>query len=351
MVQSTPTKDELSMRFPSVFGSLGCLLLLSAALSGCGGESTPSSAGPAAAPVTQSASPATASNSPKTATATGKVTVDGSSTVFRISKAAQGKYMKSVNPNVNVTVGNHGTGGGFQRYLASEIDIIDASRPAKPDEESLAKAKKLEWTRYVVGYDGITVVVNPENTFVESLTVEQLKKLFAPDSNVKTWKDLDATWPDREIVLYTPDTDSGTFEFFTEAIVGKQRAQRKDVQASPDDNVLVTGVAGDRDGLGYFGYAYYVANKNTLRAVPIKKDAAAKAILPNPDTILSKEYSPLSRPLFIYVKNQSMKQPAVSEFVTYYLENIESLAKSARYVPPTADDQSANKKALDGSKE
>ena len=209
------------------------------------------------------------------------IIVDGSSTVFRISKAAQEDF-SSVNPDVTVVVDNHGTGGGFGRYLQGEVDIVDASRPAKPDEESKAKAQGIEWTRFVVGYDGITLVVNPKNDFVKSLTVEQLKTIWAPASKVKTWKDVDPSWPARNIILYSPDNDSGTFEFFTEAIVGKAKSQRDDVQQSSDDNTLVNGVAGDVDGLGYFGYAYYAANKDKLRAVAVQNGPAASPCCPAP---------------------------------------------------------------------
>jgi phosphate transport system substrate-binding protein len=272
--------------------------------------------------------------------------VDGSSTVFRISKAAQLKYAKQGSPGVKVVVGNHGTSGGFARYLQGEVDIVDASRPAKPDEEKFARDKGYSWDRYLVGYDGITVVANKANTFVKSLTVAQLKKLFAPDGGATTWKDLDPSWPDRRIVLYTPDNDSGTFEFFTEAIVGKAKLQRKDVQASSDDNVLVRGVAGDPDGLGYFGYAYYAANKDKLVAVPIQNGADAKPVGPSPETILSKEYAPLSRPLYLFVKQTAMQRPEVADFLKFYVANVESLAKEAGYVPPTADDRAKNELAL-----
>ena len=222
--------------------------------------------------------------------------VDGSSTVFRISNAAQEAYA-DVNPDVTVVVDNHGTGGGFSKYLQGEVDIVDASRDAKPDEAAKAKAQGIEWTRFLVGYDGITVVVNPKNDFVKSLTVAQLKAIWAPDSKVKTWKDVDPSWPDRKLVLYSPDHDSGTFEFFTEAIVGKAKTQREDVQASSDDNILVNGVSGDPDGLGYFGYAYFAANANKLRAVPVQNGPDAKPVLPSPATVLDKSYAPLSRPL------------------------------------------------------
>ncbi len=276
------------------------------------------------------------------------VVVDGSSTVFRISKAAQEGFAKLDN-KYEVVVGNSGTGGGFNKYLQNEVDIVDASRPAKADEESKAKAQGLDWVRFTVGYDGITVVAHPKNDFVKELSVDQLKGLWAPDAQVKRWKDLDPSWPDREIKLYSPDDKSGTFEFFTEAVVGKAKSQRKDVQASADDNILVRGVAGDPDGIGYFGYAYYKANEATLRAIPIKKDKDAPAVEPSPETILAKTYAPLSRPLFIYVKKSAYRRPAVAAFVKFYLENVADLATRAKYVAPTADDIKANKATLDAA--
>jgi phosphate transport system substrate-binding protein len=197
-----------------------------------------------------------------------------------------------------------------------------------------------------VGYDGITVVVNPANEAVKELEVAQLKAIWEPGSKVQTWKDIDPSWPESKIVLYSPDRDSGTFEFFTEAIVGKAKSQREDVQASSDDNILVKGVAGDRDGLGYFGYAYYTANKDKLRAVPIKATADAPAVAPSPETILDKSYTPLSRPLYIYVKNSALRRPEVAAFVKYYLENVGKLATKAGYVAPTAEDMAANLRAL-----
>lgn len=278
----------------------------------------------------------------------GKVVIDGSSTVFRISRAAQLGYSK-VNPDVAVNVGNHGTGGGFSRYLQGEIDIIDASRDAKPEERSEAESKGLAWTRLLVGYDGITVVVNPRNQAVKSLTVAQLKALYAPDSDVRTWSQLDPSWPAEKIVLYAPDTDSGTFEYFHGAVLGKDapRSHRKDVQPSPDDNVLVRGVEGDANGIGYFGYAYYAANKGKLRAVPIRNGPDARPVEPTMETILAGDYAPLSRPLYIFVKNDALKRPEVAAFVKYYLENVAPLAAKAGYVPPTDDDRRANATALE----
>jgi phosphate transport system substrate-binding protein len=280
-------------------------------------------------------------------TGTGTVVVDGSSTVFRISNAAQEAYHQ-LKPGVEVVVDNHGTGGGFSRYLQGEVDIVDASRPAKPDEEAKAKAQGLDWTRFLVGYDGITVVINPANEAVKELSVDQLKAIWSPESTVKTWKDVNPDWPDETIVLYCPDRASGTFEFFTEAINGKARSQREDVQPSGDDNILVKGVAGDRAGLGYFGYAYYTSNKDKLRAVAIKAGPDAPAISPTPETILDKTYAPLSRPLYLYAKNSALRRPEVAAFLKYYLENVATLAETAGYVAPTKDDQAANQKALDG---
>ena len=303
------------------------LALAGLSLAGCGSNETDTAAGP------------------KRSKAAATVVVDGSSTVYRISKAAQEAF-EAVNPDVTVVVDNHGTGGGFSRYLQGEVDIVDASRTAKPDEESKAKARGIEWTRFLVGYDGITLVVNSKNTFVKSLTVDQLKKLWQPDSSVKTWKDLDASWPDRKIILYSPDNDSGTFEFFTEAIVGKAKSQRDGVQQSSDDNTLVSGVAHDEDGLGYFGYAYYAANKERLRAVAVQDGADAKPVLPSPETIADKSYKPLSRPLFIYVKNSAALMPEVKTFLNFYLENIQKLAVKGGYDPPTADELKENKDTL-----
>jgi phosphate transport system substrate-binding protein len=276
------------------------------------------------------------------------IVIDGSSTVFRISQAAQVKYAKEPGSKAKVLVGNRGTGGGFARYLEGEVDIVDASRHAKPEEEEQARAKGLDWTRFTVGYDGITLAVNAKNDWAKALTVEQLKALFAEGSKVATWKDLDPSWPDRKISLFAPDNDSGTYEFFSEAILGSGKAvQRKEgVQPSPDDNTLVTGVAGDLDGLGYFGYAYYAANAARLRAVPIANTGASAPVGPAPETILSGAYAPLSRPLYIYVKNKALARPEVGDFLRYYIENIDTLATLGKYVPPKPADQEANRKAL-----
>jgi phosphate transport system substrate-binding protein len=303
--------------------------LLATTLVGCGGGGSQVEGTGASAPVKE-------------------IIIDGSSTVYRISLAAQEAYHE-IKPGVTVVVDNHGTGGGFGRYLQGEVDIVDASRAASADEEAKAKAQALDWTRFLVGYDGITLVTNPKNDAVTSMTVAQLKKIWEPGSKVTKWKDVDPSWPDRKLVLYCPDHDSGTFEFFTEAIVGKKNTQRDDVQASSDDNTLVNGVAGDEDGLGYFGYAYYAANKDKLRALSVQNGPDAKPVAPSPETVLDKSYSPLSRPLYIYVKNSSIRRPEVSEFVKYYLDHVAELAEKGGYVSPTEEDRAANLKALPAS--
>lgn len=272
---------------------------------------------------------------------TSTVVVDGSSTVLRISKAAQEAF-REVDPAVRVVVDNHGTGGGFSRYLQGEVDIVDASRDAQPDEQEKAKAEGIEWVRFLVGYDGITLVVNPENTFAKSLTVEQLRAIWSPGSKLKTWRDVDPAWPDRPIILYSPDNDSGTFEYFTEKVVGQPKSQRDDVQQSSDDNTLVSGVAGDVGGLGYFGYAYYAANKDKLRSLAVQNGPAAKAVDPSPETIADKSYAPLSRPLYIFVKKSSARRAEVGRFLAFYLENIDKLAVTGGYNPPTDADKTAN---------
>jgi phosphate transport system substrate-binding protein len=273
------------------------------------------------------------------------VVVDGSSTVFPISIAAQTAYTSSVEGTPRILVDNHGTGGGFGRYIEGEVDIVDASRPAKPEEEEKARAAGFDWTRYLVGHDGITVAVNPANTFVDVLTVDQLRALFEPGSAVESWKDLNPEWPDQPISFYTPDDDSGTYEFFVKDAL-KMDAQREDVQPSADDNVLVSGIAGDAGAIGYFGFAYYIANQDKLRAVPIRDGDEAEPVSPSVETIYDGSYEPLSRPLFIYVKDSAMRRPEVADFVTYYLEHVGELAEEAGYVAPTDEEQAENLASL-----
>jgi phosphate transport system substrate-binding protein len=264
----------------------------------------------------------------------GKVKIDGSSTVFPITEAVAEEFGK-VQPRVRVTVGVSGTGGGFKKFSAGEIDINDASRSIKDSEVKIAKKNNVEFIELPIAFDGISVVINPKNNWSGTLSVGELKKIWQAESAVKTWKDVNPNWPDRKIRLYGPGTDSGTFDYFTKAINGKSHSSRSEYTKSEDDNVLVQGVSGDRDSLGYFGFAYYVENKNKLKAVAIKDKK--EPVLPSGKSINDGSYSPLSRPIFIYVRKSALKRPEVFEFVKFYLENAAALSKEVGYVPLPKD--------------
>ncbi len=261
----------------------------------------------------------------------GTVSIDGSSTVFPITEAVAEEFQKA-NKDVRVTVGVSGTGGGFKKFSAGEIDICDASRKVKEQEIELMKKNGVEYLEIPVAYDGITLVVNPKNSFVDKLTVEELKSIWKPESTVKTWKQVRASFPDSPIKLYGPGTDSGTFDYFTEEVNGKSKASRSDYTKSEDDNTLVSGVSGDPNALGYFGFSYYQENKKKLKAVPIV-GAKGAPVSPSIETIRSGAYSPLSRPVFIYVSKKALKRPEVSAFVNYYLNQAEMLTSQVGFVP------------------
>lgn len=253
----------------------------------------------------------------------GEVSVDGSSTVAPISTVAAEMFNKE-HPRVHVTVGVSGTGGGFKKFLDSQpdlrTDINDASRVIKPVEIEKAKNLGIEFVELPVAKDGIAVVVNPKNDFVEYLTVEELKRIWGPESTIANWSEVRDGFPDVPIKLYGPGADSGTFDYFTEAINGKEKVSRTGYTMSEDDNVLVLGVEGDEGALGYFGYAYYEANKDRLKLVAVGADEES-AIKPTPETIRAGQYRPLSRPLFLYVNKASLERPAVSAFLDFYLNN------------------------------
>jgi phosphate transport system substrate-binding protein len=260
----------------------------------------------------------------------GSVQIDGSSTVSPISEAVAEEFGK-VQTAVKVTVGISGTGGGFKRFALGETDINDASRPIKEAEATTAKAKGIDYIELPIAYDGIAIVTHKDNDFLQHITVEQLRQIWQPGSTVKTWSDVDPAWPKREIKLYGAGTDSGTFDYFTDAINGKEKACRSDYTASEDDNQLVLGVAGDRDSLGFFGIAYYVENKQRLKLIPV--DSGAGPIAPSEQTINDGTYKPLSRPLFIYVRPDALqKNPAVAAFVEFYLQHAPALAREVGYV-------------------
>lgn len=259
----------------------------------------------------------------------GTITVDGSSTVFPITEAV-GEEFRKMNSDVKVTVGLSGTGGGFKKFIAKEIDINDASRPIKDSEKKAAEASKVGYKEVAVAYDGLSIVVNPKNTFVNHLTVDELNKIWNKDSKVKTWKDVRAEWPNEPIKLYGPGADSGTFDYFTEEINGETGNIRADYTASEDDNVLVTGIAGDEYSLGFFGYAYYVENKDKIKVVPV--DGGKGPITPSPETIENGTYAPLSRPLFLYVSDESLTRPEVKEFLSFYLKEGKEVIPDVGYI-------------------
>ena len=260
----------------------------------------------------------------------GTVSIDGSSTVFPISEAVAEEFL-AVQPRVRVTVGVSGTGGGFKKFLAGEIDINDASRPIKMKEVKQASASGIGFIEFPIAYDGLSVVVNTKNDWVDHLTITELNKIWQPGSSVTRWSDVRDGWPETEIQLYGPGTDSGTFDYFTETINGKSGASRPDYTANEDDNALVRGISGDEGSLGYFGYAYYAANKDKLRVVAI--DGGKGPVAPTEITINNGTYAPLSRPVFIYVRPDALDRKEVRAFVDFYIESAPMLATEVGYIP------------------
>ena len=268
------------------------------------------------------------------------IKIDGSSTVYPITEAVAEEFQNE--QKIKVTVGESGTGGGFKKFCRGEIDIADASRPISQKEMDACKEAAIQYIELPIAFDGLTVVVNSKNDWVKSLTVEELKKIWAPGSKVKKWKDLNPAYPDKAMQLFGPGTASGTFDYFTEAINGKAKASRSDYTPSEDDNVLVQGVASNEGGLGYFGLAYYEENKDKVRAVPIIAKAGAPAVTPSFDTVKNGSYQPLSRPLFIYVNATAAAfKPEVKAFVNYYIANAPKLVKEVKYVPLPQEDYTA----------
>ena len=260
----------------------------------------------------------------------GKIRIDGSSTVFPITEAVAEEFQK-LHRKVRVTVGISGTGGGFKKFTTGQTDINDASRPIKGKEKDKAAKNGIDYIDLPVAYDGLSVVINPKNDFLDYLTVTELRKIWQPGSTVKNWNDVRPDWPNKPIKLYGPGADSGTFDYFTKKINGKSQASRSDYTASEDDNVLVMGVAGDTYSLGYFGYAYYKENQDKLKVVAI--DGGDGPIKPSETTINDGTYKPLSRPIFIYVNNKAARRPVIKEFVSFYLKNATVLSKEVGYVP------------------
>ncbi|MHC0064064.1 PstS family phosphate ABC transporter substrate-binding protein [Nostoc sp. UIC 10890] len=287
-------------------------------------------------------SPADGGATPATNTAagsnlSGKVQIDGSSTVYPISEAMAEEFQKA-NPGVQVTVASSGTGGGFKKFCAGETDISNASRPIKPEEVELCKKGNIEYIELPIAYDGLSVVVNPQNNFASCLKVDELKKMWEPGAQGKVtqWNQINPKFPAQKIGLYGPGTDSGTYDYFTQAVVGKEGESRGDFTASEDDNTLVQGVTADQGGIAFFGYAYYENNKEKLKLVGI--DAGKGCVQPSPQTIGDGTYQPLSRPEFIYVKKTAATRPEVKAFVDFnYAPANQKLVTEVGYVPLPSD--------------
>lgn len=297
-------------------GPVAAVLAMTLAAAACGGSTdTPSTS--------ESSKP----------TFSGPVTIDGSSTVAPLSKAAADIY-KEEQPGVNVTVGTSGTGGGFEKFCKGETDISDASRAIKATGElDKCAAAGIVPTEFIIANDGISIVASKDNTWATCLTTAQLKKVWDQGSTVKSWKEIDASFPDEPLKLFGPGTDSGTFDFFTAQINGKEKQSRSDYTASENDNVLVQGVAGSKGGLGYFGYTYYEENQDKLKLIGVDSGAGCKT--PSTATVQDASYKPLSRPLYIYVSNKAVSKPQVVDFVEFYVNNIDEVVKEAKYVPLT----------------
>ena len=297
--------------------SLALIGLAGLVAAGCGGSSGPAE-GPAEAQIIQ---------------------VDGSSTVYPITEAVAEEFQKA-NPRARITVGISGTGGGFKKFCAGETDISDASRPIKPTEIETCAQAGIAYVELPVAYDGLAVVVNPRNTWAASMTVAELKRLWEPDAQdrITRWNQIRTGWPDEEIHLFGAGVDSGTFDYFTEAIVGTEDASRGDYTSSEDDNVLVQGVSGDQYALGFFGFAYFEENQDKLTLVAVDDEDETNGpgpIAPSPETVRSGTYRPLSRPVFIYPKVSALDRPEVLSMVSFYLDQGAALVREVGYVPLT----------------
>lgn len=265
----------------------------------------------------------------------GTVEIDGSSTVFPITQAVAEEFNK-LNRGVQVPVGVSGTGGGFKRFVTGETQISNASRPMKESEVQEARDNGVEFIQLTVAYDGLSVLTNPNNNFVECLTTEELSSIWGPGSVVNKWSQVRAEWPSEDIDLFGPDTESGTFDYFTDEINGEEGASRADYTAAVDDNVLVQGIAGEDTSLGYFGYAYYAENMDKLKLVAV--DNGSGCVMPSVETIADGSYAPLSRPLFIYVNTASLVKPEVRALIDFYIDNATELAIEVGYVPLSSNE-------------
>jgi len=280
------------------------------------------------------------------------VKIDGSSTVYPITEAVAEEFQKAKKNAIKVTVGISGTGGGFKKFCRGEVDIANASRPILKKEMDACKEAGIEYIELPVAFDALTVVMNPKNAFLKEMTVEQLKAIWEPaaQGKITKWNQVNPAWPDAPIKLFGAGSDSGTFDYFTEAVVGKAKSSRGDYTASEDDNVLVQGVSRDVNAIGYFGYAYYAENTGKLKAVPIVEKAGKPGVLPSEDTVLKGTYQPLSRPIFIYINPKALEKSEVKEFVEFYMKNASKLTKEVKYVPLPAKAYTVNMEHVDKRK-
>ena len=279
------------------------------------------------------------------------VKIDGSSTVYPVTEGVAEEF-QIANKGLKVTVGVSGTGGGFKKFCRNEIDIANASRPITTSEIEACRKIGVEYYELPVAFDALTVVINPKNAWLKQATVAELKKMWEPaaQGKITKWNQVNPAWPDHTIKLFGAGSDSGTFDYFTEAIVGKSKSSRGDFTASEDDNVLVQGVAGDVNAIGYFGYAYYAENTARLKALPIVAKDGAPAVGPSPESVIAGTYQPLSRPIFIYVNAKSLSKPEVKKFVDFYMVKGAQMAKEVKYVPLPASVYTANLKHIASKK-
>lgn len=279
----------------------------------------------------------------------GEIAIAGSSTVFLIADAAQEAF-RAIHPDLKIGVAEGGTGGGFDKFARGELDIANASRPIKESEAKNCQKNGIEYVELKVAIDGLSVVVNAKNDFCDALTVAQLKQVWSPGSKISKWSELNSAWPDEKIELYGADVKSGTFDYFTEAIVGKAKSSRTDYTYNSDDNILVQGVAGDKYSLGYFGYAYYLANKDKLKVLKIAAgDDVAEAVAPTDETILSGTYKPLSRPLFVYANKANLKKPQVAAFLKFLLNDGQKCVMDSGYIQLPEAELAESRRRLDES--
>ena len=272
------------------------------------------------------------------------IKIDGSSTVYPITEAVAEEFQKAKKNAIKVTVGISGTGGGFKKFCRDETDISNASRPITAKEMEDCKAAGVQYVEMPVAFAALTVVINPKNTFLKQITVAELKAMWEPaaQGKITKWNQVNPAWPDQPIKLFGAGADSGTFEYFTEATVGKAKSSRGDYTASEDDNVLVQGVSRDVNAIGYFGYAYYAENMARLKALPIVNPKTDKAVAPAEKTVIDGTYQPLSRPIFVYVKVKSLDKPEVKEFIEFYMKNAAKLTQEVKYVPLPANAYTGN---------